>query len=238
MRAGALIPGIGAATLAVGLLLVSAGEPQSAEMAAPVAVPALRVDGEPATGPYAPLDECRMLPGFDAFRSGLFAAVENRDVDALVGLAHPAIKLDLGGGAGIDEFRRRLETDESLWGELDELQHLGCASDNREDAVLPWIATRAGGDTDPALTYWVTGSGVAMLAAPDAAATRVGSVDFDLVKTTGDEEPVDGFRQVATRDGTAKGYVAEDKLRSIADYRLAMTRGPNGWMIDMFIAGD
>lgn len=226
-----------------GLLVACAQQPSAAVGSAPVkgqpshAQP-LTYDGVPVAGPYAPRDECADLPGFAAFRAALFAAVEARDTEALIALSHPAIKLDFGGGAGIDEFRRRLDAGDALWLELEKLAELGCSSDSPTEAVMPWVFMRTGDRADPFETYWVTDTAVPMFAGASPNAAVVTRLDFDLVDIVDySAAPENGFVEVRANDGT-RGYIAESHLRSLVDYRLFVTRRARGWMIDLFIAGD
>ncbi|WP_156170658.1 hypothetical protein [Croceicoccus naphthovorans] len=216
----------------VALMGFSRGPAEAEEPAAIRAEPVM-VDGTVATGPYAPKDECAYLPGFAAFRSALMTAIDARDADQLIALSHPGIELDMDGGAGIDEFRRRLDADDTLWLELAELKELGCASDGGTDAVMPWIAARSGSDHDPDTTFWVTDNSVPLRVSGTDNAPQLAKLDRDLVEMMGGDTK--GFRKIATQSGQI-GYVKAADLRELGDYRLFMTRGPNGWSIDMFLA--
>lgn len=193
--------------------------------------------GEPAAGPFAPKDECAMLPAFESFRQSLVSAVEARDTDALIALSHPAIKLDFGGGAGIDELRRRLDADESLWSEL---AALGCASDNPRRAVMPWIFDRAPDDVDAFEAAWVTGNGVVLRNGHSHSADAAATLDHDLVRIDGaDLAEEDALIPVRTfGEAPISGYLPQGSLRSLLDYRLIAERSARGWLIMAFIAGE
>lgn len=186
---------------------------------------------------YPPRDECARLPGFPAFRAKLFAAVQARDSAALVALADPVIHLDFGGGAGADEFRRRLDTaDTPLWDELAALGTLGCAAD-KGVATLPWIFARVPAAVDPYRTMLVTGAGVPLRAKSGAAAAVVRRLDWSLVEVSGQ-----GFDAkapfTAVLAGGTPGFVATARLRSIVGYRLIADRSGGEWRISAFVAGD
>lgn len=231
----------GAAVLAMFIAACSA-ESRTPETALAVVdpVPVAMEDGTLAEGPYAPLDECADLPGFVSFRGALMAAIKQRDSGAMVALSHPAIELDFGGGAGIDEFRRRLDADDTLWEALDDLAPLGCASVRRDNAAMPWIFEHAPESGDPFETYYVVGNDIALRDNPAATSARRGVLSHDFVTPVDAEaEAVDGFVQVRSlTDTSLSGYVAEANLRSLVDYRLIADRSDRGWEITAFIAGD
>lgn len=227
---------VGAMALA---LILCACNAQSRETAQSLPVPTqtLTAAGDPARGPYAPQDDCAELPGFAAFRDSLFAAVDARDAGALIALSHPAVKLDFGGGAGIDEFRRRLDAGDELWRELARLEPLGCARTETGQAVMPWIFAEVPDDVDAFETWYVVGNDVPLLSQPDAAAEVARTLSHDLVTVTG--EDVAGYLPVETT-GTdpVGGHVAQANLRSLVDYRLIVEPSPRGWQIAAFVAGD
>lgn len=118
--------------------LSETASPDSAETPSPSPT----ADPKAPLARYAPADECAALPGFPAFRDKLFAAAKTRDPEALAALAEPEVKLDFGGGAGIEELKKRLAArDAPLWSELEALAGLGCAAD-KGVATLPWIFSR------------------------------------------------------------------------------------------------
>ncbi|QGN53289.1 hypothetical protein [Novosphingobium sp. Gsoil 351] len=188
---------------------------------------------------FVPRDECVRLPGYPAFREALFAATAKRDADALVALADPAIHLDFGGGAGLDELRKRLiDPKGALWGEIAALARLGCAADGTV-ATLPAIFSRVPDDVDPGRTMLVTGNEVPLRRKPSPAASEVRLLDWALVTLKDDGfDPAARYTQVTAGDGSS-GFVATAKLRSLLDYRLIADKGEGGsYRITALIAGD
>lgn len=237
MKKGVLITGLAAAATGA-LLLLGFGQGSTQAVAARTATElAVGVDGQPVAGPYAPRDECASLPGYAAFRSALFSAVAARDPDALLALSHPGIELDFGGGAGLDEFRRRLAADDMLWEELAALQDMGCASDSRDEATMPWLFTRYEGNADPFAAMLSNGQDIPIRTQPDPGAAVMRTSSYEMLELAGHEGAQGGFYEVAMDDGGA-GYVAEKSLRPLLGYRVYARRGPTGWMIESFLAGD
>ena len=188
---------------------------------------------------YPPRDECAKLPGFSAFRDAVFAAVANRNGEALVSLADPEVHLDFGGGTGRDELRKRLADPKSgLWQEIATLSSLGCAADGTV-ATLPAIFSRVPDDVDAALTMLVTGTAVPLRRKPSPAAEAARTFDWALVTLNGKGfDPAARYSEVTASDGTT-GFVATAKLRSVLDYRLIADKSADGeYRITALIAGD
>ena len=128
------------AVSAVSLLLAGCGSPeqpdaaQGGQAAKVVAAPAAM-----AKGRFAPRDECRQMPGAVDFREQLVEAVQVRNAAALAALADPAIKLDFGGGGGVETLKQRLNSGPELWQSLAQLMTLGCAKSGAGEMVMPWV---------------------------------------------------------------------------------------------------
>ena len=191
-----------------------------------------------APGKYAPRDECADVPGAQAFRAELAAAVTARDADRLVALAAPDVTLDFGGGAGAATLRQRLAAAQpDLWAELEELTALGCAKNEQGGITLPWYFAHTPGDIDPASAMIVTGEAVPLLErAADGAAERA-RISWDLVDLENGLQPGAPYQAVVTSDGTA-GFIETARLRSVLDYRLVASSRDGKWSFTSFVAGD
>ena len=186
---------------------------------------------------YPPRDECRGDAAAQAFRHTLTTAVANRNAAMLQPLVAPDVKLDFGGGSGWALLQERLNAaDYPLWEELDRMLVLGCALDEDEIA-LPWHWGQDFGDIDYFETMLVTGRAVPLRAAAAPGAEVLARIDWELVTLVDGWNPEADFLQV--RDGRGRtGFIDTSHLRSLVDYRLIAQRGPNGYRIVYFIAGD
>lgn len=227
--------------------------PSSAGFTAPVApapalAPSATASAQPAPEPseapalpasYPPRDECAGLRGFAPFRDKVLAAARSKDVEALVALADPEINLDFGGGAGPDEFRKRLSDPRSeLWDEIAALAPLGCAVDGGV-ATMPWIFARLPeGFDDGATAMYGAGPRLALRARPAPAARLRAHLTWPVVELEGQGfDPASPFARVRLSDGTV-GYMETARLRSLLDYRLVADRQNGEWKITALIAGD
>lgn len=235
MRGGALIPAFAAVAAGGAILLGFTGEPSSAEIPAAVEQASPFVAAGEAGASGRSRDECGALPGFAAFRAALFDAVEDRNVDRMIGLAHPSIGLSDEGAAGLDEFRRRLGEDDRLWAALRSLETTGCASDNREDATMPWTAASSFGNE--ARLYLVSAN-VRILAEPEADAATAGTLNAELVQAIGSKPASVPYTKVVVPGRNLQGYVATAALQPADDLKLTVTRGRSGWVIDRFTVGN
>jgi hypothetical protein len=250
------------ARLAVGPLLAlllaacSQADAPSDEMEQAAVDMVAAVEGEPAQlarGPFAPRNECAELPGAAQFLHDLNAAVADRDGEALVGLGAEDIKLDFGGGGGTAELRRRLtEPGASLWTELMELIELGCAANSQGGLTLPWYFEQQIPVADPFGAFVVTGTDVPLRSGPGADAPVLARLDWAAVELAPGGAEAEGMRhvRVVPEPGQGEdsaggpgpqpptGYVAEEDLRSIVDYRLTAASRNGKWRIISFLAGD
>lgn len=191
------------------------------------------------SGRYAPRNECLDLPGAAEFLASLRNATEARDVDALVALSAPDVFLDFGGGAGRAKLRQQLAApDGERWAALDDILEMGCATEGQR-MTLPWYFPQDIGEVDPYGAMIVTGEDVPLYAAATGR-EELRKLDWDLVTRVSFLEIVEeeGPRsEVELGDGT-RGFVDEDKLRSLIDYRIGATRHDGRWQIATFVAGD
>ncbi len=217
----------------------SSATPASGETVA-TATPA--ADGAPMldAASYPPRDDCAALPGWPAFRAKLEKAVGARDADALAAITDPDVRLDFGGGAGVEELRQRLiDPDYRLWDELTALLSLGCGQQDGGAAALPWIFANSPADVDPYTGMLVLGSTVPAHARPEPTSPVTARLDWAVVDLAGSYEgPGKPFIEVTLPNGAGTAFVETAKLRSLVDYRLLATRTPQGWRITALIAGD
>ena len=201
-----------------------------------------------ARGPYAPRDECGTLPGADDFIDDVRTAIDERDAVALVALAAEDVKLDFGGGSGTAELRRRLgDPQDALWQDLAPLPDLGCAANSQGGITLPWYFEQKTSVDDPGDGFIVTGEGVPVYNAPDEEAPVLARLSWEAVEMLHEGPEYPGYRHVrlipavlTQRDDEAplEGYVAEDRLRSLIDYRLTAASRNGRWRIISLVAGD
>ena len=231
--------------LAAGLAACDRSDPpsQRIERAAEDAIEEVQGETLPtiAEGPYAPRDECLDQPGASEFLLSLRNAVKARDTEALLALAADDVFLDFGGGSGKDLLRERMAADDGfLWGELNEILTLGCASDGAS-MTLPWYFAQDI-PVDPFDGQIVTGEDVPLRAGPNAEAEELARISWDVVEWYTEVDPDARFVPVrwnGDEDGEpVEGFIELSKLRSIVDYRVGVSRRNDRWRITNFVAGD
>ena len=225
------------------LVMALGGCDQTAEQVAPMATSDDSGDiaAQPTTAPqgrFAPRNDCIGLPGAKPFFLALENAVTKRDDAALLSITDAKVKLDFGGGAGLQGFRERLaDPDGRLWLALERISTLGCAHAANGDLVMPWYFDQDMDGVDPALALIVTGADVPVRQSAAVTAPVVDTVSWDSVTLTGGLDPKAAFQKVRTGAGK-EGFVASDQLRSPLDYRLRASRFGEDWRIVSFVAGD
>jgi hypothetical protein len=212
----------------------------TASAAAPSAAQAL-LDAQIAPrqkGTYPPRDDCAKIPGATEFRRALAEAVLARNAEAVAALAETAVRLGFAGDDGRERLRAKLpENKGELFGELEALLRLGCASDATGGITMPWFFAQDYGDLDSYSAMLVLGEDVPLRAAGDAGAAVRQRLSWDLVMLDKGWFPDKPFQEATTLSG-AKGYVETARLRSMLDYRLLATRQGGQWRISAIVAGD
>ena len=191
---------------------------------------------------FAPRNDCSRVEGADSFRMTLITAVANRNAAMLLPLFAEDVLLDFGGGGGRETLSQRLTDPEyNLWGELDELLSLGCAKGAEGGIVLPWIWGQELGEDDAFAVLYVTGADVPIYrdAKGDDVIARVswGLVGWSAyLEQSVDEE---GQRTKIVVPDKRTGFIANNKVRSLVDYRLIVDRKDDGHLqVTAFVAGD
>ncbi len=208
---------------------------------AALGIVAIAVLASPASAEHLyPRDECSNLEGASAFRMTLVTAVANRNAEMLKPIVDPDIMLDFGGGSGWEEFRSRLDSEQSsLWIELQKTVALGCGAYSETEFAFPWQWTQDLGTDDPFSAFVSLGTEVPLRSEPREAAPIIRPLNWEVVTLTGPYNLDQRFLEVKTRTGD-KGYVRFEQLRSEIDYRLLVSRdeASGTWRITHFIAGD
>jgi hypothetical protein len=192
----------------------------------------------PSWGKARPVDDARRDPTLASFRDSLLAIVARRDSVALSAHLSPTVIYNFGtsdgGPAGFfADWRGRME---SLWRTLDDvLKHGGEVG---ADGLFwaPWTVSVRSDSIDVEGLFVVRDSGVAVYAKADSLSPTLGTLSFDIVKASG-EVWDDRWAGIQLRDGR-RGFVVSRHIRSPMQYRLALRREGNRWVIHLLLSGD
>ena len=185
--------------------------------------------------PVPPVDEGAGNPSFAAFRERLIAIVEARDLAALEPLIHPDIRISFGSGGGRPAALAEFRADPSRWDELGALLALGGKFDEAGRFVAPytfWVDV-----DDPYTTAVVIGSKVNVRAEPSTASAVLAQLTHETVLLAENAFDTEGWLRVQLPDRRT-GYISEDFVRLILDYRAGWTLVDGEWLMDFFLAGD
>jgi len=194
-------------------------------------------------GAYAPRDTCVKTPAARSFTARLRSANTRRDARAVADLAAGDVQLDFGGGSGKALLREQLTGKEgpAMWRELAVTMSLGCAMDNG-DMVYPWLFAQNLGDVDSFEAMVATGPAVPLYRHANTRAAPIARLNWQMVIVQegdlGPDADKRPLRRVSVINSPLEGYVPRDKLRSVIDRRLIVTRRGGVWEISAFVAGD
>ena len=184
------------------------------------------------------IDEAARRPDFVTFRQQLRSAIARRDVQAVLRVVDPQIKLGFDGDDGLDALKRKLEsTDSEVWKELDEVLELGGTFQESDTFVAPYVFSRWPESFDSFEHVAVIGGNVRIRARPALSAPVVATVSYAILKLGPDGYSDEPWIGVRLPDGRA-GFVDAKFARSPIDYRAAFKFEDGRWRMVFFAAGD
>ena len=193
-----------------------------------------------------PVDEAAADPSFVTFRSGLLRDIAARDTAAVLGVFAADATVSFGaessGAAGIREmwFGPDPFAGADFWATLARTVSLGSAVDG-DLVAAPYLFLRFPAEHDAFSHVAVTGESVRVRATPSRTGTVLGSVSYAVlpVETEPSVFVEDWSDWTPVRLATGEsGWIASDYVRSPIDYRAGFVKGPRGWRISFFVAGD
>ena len=145
-------------------------------------------------------------------------------------------------------MRRLKDPQDALWDDLKPLPELGCAANSQGGLTIPWYFEQKIPVMDPTSGFIVTGEAVPVYNAPGKDAPVVARLSWDAVELVRTGPEYDGYRHVqlipsanqtpAPGEEPLTGYVAEDELRSLIEYRITAASRNGRWRIISLVSGD
>lgn len=192
----------------------------------------------PGADRLPPVDESASDPSFLAFKVRLLAALQRKDVPALLRAVDPKVRTSFGEGDGIPTFRKHWKLDRpaqsKVWSELAAVLRLGVTRDETE-FIAPYVFTKFPQTVDAYSHAAVVRPAAVLRKSPSVSAPKVATLDYSIVVLLG--QPVKGWREVRTAEGTT-GWLPEGDLRSPLDYRAFFEKRGGAWKLTAFVSGD
>lgn len=190
---------------------------------------------EPLLHPY---DEGDTQPAFAAFRREVRAIVARRDVEALMRLVHPDIKVGFGGDDGLEAFRDVVTSaDDDFWAEFGSILSMGGRFGTSGSFTAPYVFADWPGRFDAFSCVAVVGQAVSVRRAPSPTAPLVTTLDHRIVEAVVEAQPVAGWTRVRLADGRS-GFIASRYVRSPIDHRARFVFEDGRWQLVFYLAGD
>ena len=194
--------------------------------------------GMPPSGPkLLPRDEAATRPDFLAFRRQLQNAVARKDTAAVLRIADPDIKMDFGGGEGLEFLERSInDPSRDFWGEFGLALAMGGTFVAPDDFATPYVYSAWPDGFDSFECMAVTARAVRLREKPTTTSRVLAWLNFDIVEWIQGPETT-GWERVRLASGLT-GYVAATFLRSPINLRAWFARTEGGWRLKAFVAGD
>jgi hypothetical protein len=185
-----------------------------------------------------PVDESASDPSFLAFKVRLLAALERKDMAALMSSIDPKIRSVFGGDDSPAGFRQHWKLQRPahsrVWEELATVLRLGVTRDETE-FIAPYVFTHFPKTIDAYTHAAVVQPAAVLRASASVKAAKVATLHYHIVQLTG--KPVNGWRQVRTLDGTV-GWLPLHTLRSPLEFRAFFEKRNGVWKLTAFTTGE
>lgn len=195
-----------------------------------------------------PVDHAVRDREFAKFRDELLIATREKNHSAVLAALNPRIRTSFGEEGGIDHFNTMWHPEDpgsSLWSQLEDVLELGgsfLASSGSQIFCAPYPYSEWPGDLDAFEHLVVIRPGTTLKVSRDPSSTGHTSLGYEFVRIAADDPVRSGnrkapWRKVVTADGK-EGWVDAYNVRSSIGYRACFSRQPDGWKMDVFVAGD
>ena len=202
-----------------------------------------------------PVNDSRKEPVLKTFLDSLVQTLKAKDVDALLAVVSPDIKVSFGAENGIEAFRKHWGLDQDpenskLWSTLKNIIELGGTFDGNQRSVYatPYYYNNFPDTHDPFVYSVITGKNVNIRKIPNRNAKTVRQLNHEVViqlfapeddviyeKIGGETHP---WQRIRMSDGE-EGYVYGKYVQSPIGYRAIFEKLPQvGWQLYVLVAGD
>ena len=183
-------------------------------------------------------------PSLVEFRDRLMRALREHDLDFVISIMEPDIKLSFGGEAGIEDFKKMWIKGDGpevgqFWTKMTEVLSMGgkLETDGKQKFfTAPYTFTHFPQDLDAFESIVITGANVNVREKPNLKSRVIESLTYEVVRTTGNQEQEDWAKVVMPSGRT--GYVSQRFARSPVDYRVRFSTESGRWRMVFFLAGD
>lgn len=185
------------------------------------------------------IDEAGSDKSFYTARESLLYALEENDTSYVLSVFAHDVKLDFGGGYGVEELHRRLKGDnwsENLWSVLHTTLSLGGTFSGRDYFLAPYVYSTWPSEYDAYNKLAITAKNVPVYEQPDTSQHIVTTLSYNIVGYDYRWHDRDWVR--LKLPGNRIGYVKRAMTRSPIDYRIFFQKIDGEWNITIFLAGD
>jgi hypothetical protein len=184
-----------------------------------------------------PVDEAPSNPEFLAYRTRLRAAVDRRDVDAVVQAMNPDIKLDFGGSFGVAMFRQLVAEQPDTWEDMRWVLAHGGLFMEEDLFSAPYVFKGFPDEYDSFECAAITGSNVRLRTAPRLDAPIAATMSYSIVRMLDIDAGNGQWPRVRLPNGR-EGHVAKVYVRMPIETRAVFNRIDGRWQMTAFLAGD
>lgn len=231
------LSGLSIATCALALVTILCPEAQAQAQAGTFCADAK--DARPPAA-LAPIDEAINDPEFFTYRARLQAAIAMRDVDAVIAMTDPNVKLGFGGDDGAERLRQNLigANAPRLWAGMARILALGGAFEGGMFQA-PYYFARWPEGADSLECGVIVGRNVNLRREPAADAPVVASSSYDLVRrmVPGVSNVPEGWSAVELRNGR-RAFVRNEYFGAPVGLRALFNRVNGQWRLTALVSGD
>lgn len=167
--------------------------------------------------------------------------VNDKDLPALKKLIDRNGKFSFGGHEGLEGFIELWGLEQNpeksiVWKVLKTILDMGGVSKSGKSMIFPYLFTDWPDQYDAFQYGAITGERVNLRTKPSLDSQVIRQMSYEIVLPIR-STPLPDWQKIQTHDQKT-GYVSMRYLRSPIGYRAGFNKGPNGWKMTFFVAGD
>lgn len=185
-----------------------------------------------------PSDNTSGAPGFGAFKQKLLTAIEHRDAQFIESILSKNLIFSSAHEDGFEGFHRAYDLKDpncGFWTEMEHVMKLGGCYDGKQRIVwYPYVYFRWPDTLSTSQYCAITSKNVAVHSKPDAAASTVATLSYDVVKIMGGSADRKWMKVEVSKK--VSGYVPQKDVQMQGWTHVSFEKVDGQWKLTTYVA--